>query len=52
MYFEVVFHAAILAAAAVTIGFGGRWSIAVHYVLLWSTYGQNPALLDGETTCR
>jgi hypothetical protein len=47
VYFEVVFHAAILAAAAVTIGFGGRWAIAVHYVLLWSTYGQNPALLDG-----
>ncbi|MFD4242273.1 DCC1-like thiol-disulfide oxidoreductase family protein [Streptomyces sp. NPDC058525] len=47
LWFEIVFHAGILAALAVTCGVGGRPVLAVHWVLLWSIYQRQPVLLDG-----
>ncbi|MEU3774301.1 HTTM domain-containing protein [Streptomyces sp. NPDC032472] len=47
VWFEVVFHIGMLAALAVTCGVGGRMSLAVHWVLLWSLYQRQPVLLDG-----
>lgn len=47
LWFEVVFHAAILVSAAVMVGFGGRGMLFVHWVLLWSFGQRNPMLLDG-----
>lgn len=45
--FEIIYHLAILVAVAVVFGLGGRFSIAAHYALLWSTFNLNPSLLDG-----
>ncbi|MGW7073659.1 HTTM domain-containing protein [Streptomyces sp. NPDC054855] len=47
VWFEAVFHAGALAALAVMLGVGGRVGLAVHWVLLWSIYQRQPALLDG-----
>ncbi|MFI5867317.1 DCC1-like thiol-disulfide oxidoreductase family protein [Streptomyces sp. NPDC051546] len=47
LWFELLFHAGILAAIAVTIGVGGRVGLAVHWTLLWSLYQRQPVLLDG-----
>lgn len=45
--FELLYHAGLLAAIAVTFGVGGRVAVAIHYVLIWSVYAANPLLLDG-----
>ncbi|MFD3679888.1 DCC1-like thiol-disulfide oxidoreductase family protein [Streptomyces sp. NPDC058613] len=47
LWFEIVFHAGMLAALAVTCGVGGRLGLAVHWALLWSVYQRQPVLLDG-----
>ncbi|MFF4158376.1 hypothetical protein [Streptomyces sp. NPDC001678] len=47
LWFEIVFHAGMLAALAVTCGVGGRVGLAVHWVFLWSIYQRQPVLLDG-----
>ncbi|MET3987103.1 DCC1-like thiol-disulfide oxidoreductase family protein [Streptomyces sp. PvR034] len=47
LWFELLFHAGMLAALAVTIGVGGRAGLAVHWALLWSLYQRQPVLLDG-----
>ncbi|WP_141630053.1 HTTM domain-containing protein [Salinibacterium sp. PAMC 21357] len=47
VFFEIVFHLGILLSIAVLLGVGGRVILACHYIVLWSTYTQNVALLDG-----
>ncbi|MFI9153922.1 hypothetical protein [Streptomyces sp. NPDC053367] len=47
VWFEVVFHAGMLVALAVTLGIGGRLLLLVHWVLLWSIYQRQVAILDG-----
>jgi antimicrobial peptide system SdpB family protein len=47
VWFEVVFHVGLVAALAVMLGIGGRPGLAFHWVLLWSLYQRQPALLDG-----
>ncbi|MCC3768925.1 HTTM domain-containing protein [Streptomyces sp. UNOC14_S4] len=47
LWFEIVFHAGMLTALAVTCGVGGRVGLAVHWVFLWSIYQRQPVLLDG-----
>ncbi|MEV7419707.1 DCC1-like thiol-disulfide oxidoreductase family protein [Streptomyces sp. NPDC089919] len=47
LWFELVFHAGMAAALAVTVGMGGRVCLAVHWVCLWSLYQRLPVLLDG-----
>ncbi|GAB3953423.1 hypothetical protein GCM10028832_08340 [Streptomyces sparsus] len=47
VWFEVVFHAGALVALAVMLGIGSRLGLAAHWVLLWSVYQRQPALLDG-----
>ncbi|MEU1278759.1 HTTM domain-containing protein [Streptomyces sp. NPDC005805] len=47
LWSELVFHSGIAAALAVLLGVGGRAGLAVHWVLLWSVYQRQPALLDG-----
>jgi antimicrobial peptide system SdpB family protein len=46
-WFELIFHAGMLTALAVTLGVGGRLSLAVHWVFLWSIYQRQTAILDG-----
>lgn len=45
--FDLIYHIGILAALSCALGLGGRISIALHYVMIWSLYQRNPALLDG-----
>ncbi|UUN27844.1 HTTM domain-containing protein [Streptomyces sp. FIT100] len=47
VWFQLVFHVGLVAALAVTLGVGGRPGLACHWVLLWSLYQRQPALLDG-----
>lgn len=47
VFFEIVFHIGLVAALLVTLGIGGRPFLALHYVLMWSLYMANPALMDG-----
>jgi len=46
-WFEVLYFLGIAAALACITGVGGRLGVAVHWVMLWSIYQRNPALLDG-----
>lgn len=46
-WFQFLFHLGAAAALAVTLGIGGRAGLALHWVLLWSLYQRQPALLDG-----
>lgn len=45
--FEIIFHVGLAVAVLVMLGLGGRPVLALHYVLLWSLYMANPALMDG-----
>lgn len=45
--FEIIFQVGLAVAVLVMLGLGGRPVLALHYVLLWSLYMANPALMDG-----
>lgn len=47
VFFEIAFHVGLVIAGLVMLGVGGRPVLFVHYVLLWSLYMANPALMDG-----
>ncbi|WP_437989715.1 HTTM domain-containing protein [Sorangium sp. So ce145] len=47
LYFEVVFHLALLFTALWVIGFRTRLMSLLTYVGLWSLHQRNPVLLDG-----
>ncbi|MFI1001368.1 HTTM domain-containing protein [Streptomyces galbus] len=47
VWFETVFHLGMLAALAVTLGIGGRLVLLLHWILLWSIYQRQIAILDG-----
>lgn len=46
-WFQIMFHLGLVVALLVTLGVGGRASLAVHYVFLWSIYERQPVVLDG-----
>ncbi|MET9607265.1 HTTM domain-containing protein [Streptomyces sp. NPDC006512] len=47
LWFELVFHAGVLAALLFTLGWKTRFSCVAHYVFLWSLNQRNPVVLDG-----
>ena len=47
VWFEIVFHLALVVSLAVTLGVGGRPMLVTHWLLLWSFAQRNPLLLDG-----
>ncbi|WP_093656759.1 HTTM domain-containing protein [Streptomyces wuyuanensis] len=47
IWFELLFHAGMLAALLFTLGWHTRVMTVVHYVFLWSLYQRNPMLMDG-----
>ncbi|MEU2856000.1 HTTM domain-containing protein [Streptomyces syringium] len=47
VWFQLLYHAGALVALAVMLGIGGRFGLALHWVLLWSIYQRHPGLLDG-----
>lgn len=46
-WFDCIFYAGLACALLTFLGIGGRLILALHYAFLWSTYMQNPFLLDG-----
>lgn len=47
VWFELVFHAGVMAALLFTLGWKTRFSCVAHYVFLWSLNQRNPVVLDG-----
>ncbi|GLW12733.1 hypothetical protein Misp01_78610 [Microtetraspora sp. NBRC 13810] len=50
LWFEVLYHATIVAAAVFAAGWRTRWVTPVLLVLLWSWHERNPLLVDGGDT--
>ncbi|MFD5735825.1 hypothetical protein ACFWIY_23795 [Streptomyces sioyaensis] len=47
LWFELLYHAGALVAFCVMLGVGGRFGLALHWLLLWSIYQRQPVFLDG-----
>lgn len=47
LYFEVIYHAAILIAVLLLLGFLPRLMVPLHWAMIWSFQERNPLLGDG-----